>query len=524
MRSEIVRLYKTVHTWAGIGTGLLLFIAFYAGAITLFEAPLERWLAPPVVHRTSLADSATLIERTLAARPDAAREFTLHLSDDESVTARLTWQNGRDDPLGWSADLDADGQLRILRRVRSALPQFIDDIHRTLGIPGDPEVSERIMGVVSVVYAVALVSGLIVVLPSLVKDFLALRVGRSAKRVWLDAHNVVGVVSLPFHLVMALSAVVFGLHDHFYDVQDRLIYAGQLKPIMKASYPLGPPAKDAQAAAMLAPQQLLAKLGELAPGFEAQALLYRNANTGAATVRASGQDARYMVRGSGFALLAASDGALINGEYLPGRQGSWSALVSIFFALHFGSFGGAPVRWSYFVLGLAGAFLFYSGNLLWIETRRRRDAKAAQQTGAVRWLAVATVGVCLGCVCGISATIAAGKWLSGRVDDVAFWHRTIYYALCLGCVAWASRRGAARAAVDLLWLASASTLAIPATSLLAVLAPSLGLWAHGSAAALGVDVLAAFAALGFAWMAVATRRRGAGGATDSVWSTRAARE
>lgn len=47
MRTEIIRIYKTVHTWTGIVTGLALFIAFYAGAITMFKEPLAHWIAPP---------------------------------------------------------------------------------------------------------------------------------------------------------------------------------------------------------------------------------------------------------------------------------------------------------------------------------------------------------------------------------------------------------------------------------------------------------------------------------------------
>jgi hypothetical protein len=34
MRSDVVRLYKVVHTWTGITAGMFLFIAFYAGSIT----------------------------------------------------------------------------------------------------------------------------------------------------------------------------------------------------------------------------------------------------------------------------------------------------------------------------------------------------------------------------------------------------------------------------------------------------------------------------------------------------------
>ncbi|WP_208511462.1 PepSY domain-containing protein, partial [Variovorax paradoxus] len=49
MRADTLRTYKTVHTWAGIVAGLALFIAFYAGALTMFKGPLDRWATPPAV-------------------------------------------------------------------------------------------------------------------------------------------------------------------------------------------------------------------------------------------------------------------------------------------------------------------------------------------------------------------------------------------------------------------------------------------------------------------------------------------
>jgi hypothetical protein len=49
MRSDTLRTYKTVHTWTGIIAGLALFIAFYAGALTMFKAPIARWVSPPSV-------------------------------------------------------------------------------------------------------------------------------------------------------------------------------------------------------------------------------------------------------------------------------------------------------------------------------------------------------------------------------------------------------------------------------------------------------------------------------------------
>jgi hypothetical protein len=65
-------------------------------------------------------------------------------------------------------------------------------------------------------------------------------------------------------------------------------------------------------------------------------------------------------------------------------------------------------------------------------------------------------------------------------------------------------------------------MAIPLTTLIALLFPALGMWAHGSAAAIGVDMVAFIGALGFAWMAIATARRVTQGPADSIWSIRKA--
>lgn len=69
------------------------------------------------------------------------------------------------------------------------------------------------MEIVATLYTLALPSGVIVLLPTLAKKFFALRVGKNLKRMWLDARNVVGILSLPFPLVTVQSAVVFAYHD-----------------------------------------------------------------------------------------------------------------------------------------------------------------------------------------------------------------------------------------------------------------------------------------------------------------------
>jgi uncharacterized iron-regulated membrane protein len=530
MRTDLIRVYKTVHTWTGVICGLALFICFYAGAITMFKDRLIDWTTPPasVGQLIRTEDAPKLIQQVLATQPDARKVLSLRYHDnDDRDHAWLTWAtHGRTQRA--IATLDAQGRLHVETTHPSDVAQFINVLHMTAGVPGGFDVGMGVMGVVSLLYGLALVSGVIVLLPTLIKDLFVLRIGKNLKRMWLDAHNVVGILSLPFHLVMALSVVGFGLHDYIYDAQDKLIYDGKLQAMLVAQNPFfGAAPKNPQqdATKLLAPAELLARVREHAPGFEPEELTWRRAGQPGATVFVRGEDPHYLARSGGFALMDPVSGAFVNRRFLPGEGNGdhWAATTSAIYALHFGSYGGAPVQWGYFLLGLAGAFLFYSGNLLWIESRRktqRAENESVAQRFWARFLAALTVGVALGCISGISTSIVAAKWLNGHVAAMHAWHAWIYYSVFLFCIAWAFLRGAPRAAVELLLLATLSTAALPLTSIAGWLFPSTNGWAGGSDGSLAVDIVAMFGAAVYAWMWRATARRVSMGRTDSVWFDR----
>ena len=536
MRTDVIRLYKSVHTWTGIVAGMALFIAFYAGALTMFKEPLARWVSPPSAGAAAvpLEQAPALIAQVLAQRPEAAQEFRLHLRQAEDVPARMAWHvhNGppgsvaeeahHDERKYFNATPDASGRAQVLDAAPTELAEFIDTLHRVLGLPVDNDPSRILMGVICMLYAVALVSGLIILLPTLLPDLFALRLGKNLKRMWLDAHNVVGLFSLPFHIVMAITAAVFAFHDGIYAVQDKVIHNGKLEVLWGRPPPprAGPAPRDP--ALMLPPAELARRVQAIAPGFTPEMLQYTRVTSPRANVRVWGRDATGMTRSAtgGFAVVDPYSGKVMNTDYLPGHQPAANSVVTSFFTLHFGSFGGAPVTWMYFVLGLAGAFLFYTGNLLWVESRRKaaRGQAVVAQKRSTLLMAAATVGVCLGCVIGISLSIAAGKWLHGHVAELGLWHKRVYYAAFFAAIAWALVRGAGRSAPQLLWASALATLAIPLTTLAAWLVPASGLWAHGSPATLGVDAVALAGALCFAWMAWTSGRRARNGPQDSPWS------
>jgi uncharacterized iron-regulated membrane protein len=514
--SDIVKVYKDVHIWIGIVCGLMLFIAFYAGAVTMFEKPLERWATPPsaLAAPPPLEEADRLVDAVLVAHPQAASRYFVSVRPTADQPARVYWQERgqrRREFKEFGASFAADGSLQVEATRKTPVAQLVDTLHQLVGLPFPDAVARPIMGAVALAYAVALVSGLIVLLPTLTRDVFALRIGKNLKRMWLDAHNALGIFSLPFHLVIALTSVVFAFHDQFYDAQDKVVYPHGIQ-WGEEEHAEPPPG-----AVPLPAHELLRRVEVQLPGFEVHGFGFHRED-GHLEASVTGLDVTRGTRARTYATTHLDPyTGTVDPHDLPGHMGAWDAAVNAFFMLHFGSFGGNPMRWLYVLMGLAGAALFYTGNLLWVESRRRRQKgpETVVQKRSAWALGCLTVGISLGCVAGVSATIAAAKWLPARVDALQAWHTGIYYAVFVAATGWAFLRGAARGAVELLWASALLTLAIPLSSLAGFWNLG-GTWNHAGGWPIDLTALAAVPV--FLLLAAHTRRRMRHGHTDSVWS------
>lgn len=519
IRNDIVQVYKDVHIWVGIVSSLMLFVAFYAGAITMFEKPLERWATPPsaLPAPPSLEHADKLLSAVLAAHPQAAADYMVMVHATPEQPARVLWRERGARPrsfVEYGAAFAADGSVQVEKLRKAEAANWVDTVHQLVGLPFPDIPSRMIMGAVSLMYAVALLSGLIVLLPTLLRDAFALRIGKNLKRMWLDVHNALGIFSLPFHLAIALTSVVFAFHSPFYAAQAKLVYPDGIHWDEHAS---ATPPPGAQA---LATGELLRRVESQLPDLRIDSFGFRRDKAGHLQATLSAQDPRHGTRARTYVAAPVDPyTGVVDKHDLPGYMDGWDASLNAFFMVHFGSFGGAPVRWLYLLMGLAGAALFYSGNLLWVESRRRKqrgaNALVPAQKRSARMLADLTVGVSLGCVAGISATIAAAKWLPSRVENLAAWHEGIYFAVFAAAAIWAFLRHAPRAACELLWLCALATLLIPLSSLAGVFGIG-GAWNQPGTVA--IDLTASVAIPVFMLLAQRTRRRMLHGDADSVWS------
>ena len=221
--SATLRTFTTLHTWVGLVAGFALFVAFYAGAITIFHHDLQAWQSPHGVNHApqTPADAQRLLDETLARHPEARKHVGMVFPGEEYPTAATYWQ-------------DAQGNWRFATTQHpegidempgGALSELVNALHYSLGIP---VAGIYLMGIVSLLYGLALVSGVIIHLPKLMEDLFALRPGRNLKRMWQDAHNVIGVLSLPMHVMFAVTGAMLCLVLVVMMALNPLVYRGQL--------------------------------------------------------------------------------------------------------------------------------------------------------------------------------------------------------------------------------------------------------------------------------------------------------
>ncbi|MCP1237879.1 PepSY domain-containing protein [Gluconobacter kondonii] len=444
IRSDILRVYREVHSWVGICAGLLLFVAFFAGAISMFEQPLQNLTSPQLDMPPPVPLSRTpdLLEKVFSAYPQARQTYTVLLAPDRGLPGRVAWPvhppHGHDAGPMFVATLTPDGTLVVRQQAITPVAHFIDMLHQELGIPLPHAISRPFMGIIALLYGMALISGVLLFLPTLARNLFAFRFREGPRKLWLDLHNLLGFFSLPFHIVMALTSVVFAFHDPIFAVQSRVFGTSHTSPHSPTHTRPHPITADQHPdAPLLTPTELVTSLETQASGFVPTILAYSQGH-GGTMLRVSGQDSRYSMRGptAGFATVDPRSGKILSADYLPGHQKTGFAILTVFFALHFGSFGGNAIRWGYVVLGLAGAGMFYTGNRLWIDARRRREKAAGLSRDSLptKILSRLTPGWVTGCITGCLVILTAG-YFCPDVMTVAL-VKEIYYAVFIVFIAF----------------------------------------------------------------------------------------
>ncbi|ENX34070.1 hypothetical protein F889_02734 [Acinetobacter colistiniresistens] len=536
IRADIIKTGKNLHTWVGISAGILLFICFFAGGLTMFQHHLSQWATPPQQKLAAIQPHQynQLVEQVQTKFPETRKAFSLNFSSPEGHNAPIQWEATHEEQedhhgidiaqTSMMATLDKHGQLITKEENLSKLGWLIEQLHETAAIPGmigHHTAGVMVMGVVAVLYFLAIMSGLIVLLPTLISDYFAVRKGKNKKRFWLDTHNVIGITSLPFHIIISVTVVVFAFHDIFYGALNQLV--SKDKPLFER-----PPAvKIVGSVQQLDVEKVFLNIQKAAPDYRIDAIRFNQLDQ---PERASAFVALYhpdrMLRGDTFDYMTFNP--YQNTPYptktLSTEESSAASIIRSMFALHFGNYGGEPIRWIYLIFGLGGAYLFYSGNILWIETRLRKQKNlnlpAPQQRKDVMFIANLTIGACLGCMLAIFTSMLVGRWayvipLQLQSHNHVFMYS--YYFVFIACILYSFVIGAAKALPQLFLAIATILFLIPLTSVLAYLFPIQGLW-FSTDMLIWIDITALVFALLFIRFYQQAKDRAHVAPAGSMWS------
>lgn len=508
-----------LHTWVGLVAGWVLFFVFVTGTAGYFDDELDRWMKPelPLAEQVMVSDRAAMLERSLdrlAMVAPGAREWNILLPGEPAAPRGprglgIRWQEmpelGRDQGQRGNERLDvASGEpLPEVEPRATRGGQLLYRMHYLLHYM-PTTVGILLVGVCTMMMFIALLSG-IVTHKQIFKDFFTFRPSKG-QRSWLDAHNLVSVMALPFFLMITYSGLVlfplqympgavFTLYgssqaevrvftDEFFQTDRNRVYL-----------PLRRPAVSLESIVVRAEQQW--GVGQVA------ALELEHPEGSVATVTAQRShggkiDYRQPER-LGFDATTGEMLASPEGKHLAGQT------RSVLYALHEGLYAGPWLRWLYFGSGLLGCAMIGTGLVLWTVKRRKRHGKNGEAVSTIdaaglRLVEVLNVGTIAGLPVAVAAYFWANRLLPLEMVDRAQWEAHMMFAVWAWLFLYASLRPLRRAWSEVLWLAVAAYALLPVLNFLTT-DRHLGVTVpHGDWALAGVDLTMFALAAAFLYM------------------------
>jgi len=458
MKGERLRRMVDLHAWVGMVSGLALFVAFFAGAINVFHHELHHWQEAHYGDPASVPMGMDgLLEQVTGQYPDARKRLYL-LPDAEDPGVMWFESSEGDWVTAHATDFNAEGVREDV--PRSALADFINELHFALGIPnpGWPiNIGMTFMGLISVMYGVALFSGLLIHWPKIRKEFFALKHEGNMRRYWKNLHNVIGIISFPFHLIMSVTGAAMGMFTVVAVLLGALVFGPQLRGVITEETEVWP-AVDSQGDTVTMPlmEDVLSAARNELPDLTVDWLEIRGYGDAAGWIDVAGSVPGYLGHHAHVVL----DPTLGPLRVIAPEQRSFNfASLSPVYSLHFGDYGGLLVKLLYFALGLLGSLLFVSGNILWCERRSDRTGPGRSSAFLLRL----TLGVCAGVVIGIAFSFLASKLLphTPLAGLVAVAERGVFAVILVLLVAWSLRASPLRFSSQMLRMAPFCYLAIP---------------------------------------------------------------
>jgi uncharacterized iron-regulated membrane protein len=367
MSRNAIRGWYLVHKWTSLICTLFLLMLCVTGLPLIFHDEIDRatgHVAPVQGPASSGTDPGllpldTLLASALAKRPGEVPLFMAF--DNASPLTTVTTGPSPDAPaarMTMQTLNRATGQI-IGEQAESdgGVVDFLLQLHTDmfLGLPG-----MFFLGAMGFLFVVALVSGTVLYSPFMKKlEFGTLRVSRSKRLKWLDYHNLLGIVALAWMSVVGVTGII----NAFVDPITRLWQANDLAE-MTRTYAGRPPLPPARYGSL---DKAMAEARRAIPGMNPQFIAFPGG--GFSSKHHYGVffqgDTPLTEHLLTTTLIDAETGALTDTRPMPW----YFKALSLSRPLHFGDYGGLPLKILWAILDLFTIVVLISGLYLWLRRR-----------------------------------------------------------------------------------------------------------------------------------------------------------
>ncbi|GJE43042.1 PepSY-associated TM helix domain-containing protein [Methylobacterium soli] len=432
MRNGFRQSMAWLHAWSGLVVGWVLFAVFVTGTASYYKPEISRWMQPELRQSGDLGPEATAraAERAivyLQEHAQEARSWFITLPTPEKPAVGLFWRKGPGQPPNQVLLDPETGIPAAVRETRGG--DFLYRFHFELHLP--PIWGRWIVGICAMIMLVALISG-IITHRRIFADFFTFRRDKSAQRGWLDAHNVTGVLALPYHLMITYTGIVtFGLMYMPWGVQtaykgDQPRFFAESGQITAPRPPSGQPGTLAPVGPMV--RQAMATIPE-----PLERLSIINPKDANASVVAVFEEPHGLSHEHPQIAFDGTTGAVL--EMRAGGLKPASKTFTTMVGLHEAHFARPTLRILFFLCGLAGCAMVATGLLLWSVARLPKPG--AQRSVGLRLVQGLNVATVAGLPAAVAAYFLANRILPVGLADRAAWEVRGFFAvwLLIGLVA-----------------------------------------------------------------------------------------
>ena len=217
MKDNFRQSMKWFHTWVGLIVGWILFFMFLTGTLGYFYQEITRWMEPErpfIEHNISNEQLINVAQRYLKKNAQGIEEWGIYLPNVRNQNLRVGWRHAPEAgkkrgryttqvlnvTTGEKIDSRATGGGRLLYRMHYRLHYL------------STKISYWIVGFCSMLMLLAVITG-VVIHKKIFTDFFTFRAKKGLLG-WLDIHNVLSVIALPFHFMITYSGLLFFLFTY----------------------------------------------------------------------------------------------------------------------------------------------------------------------------------------------------------------------------------------------------------------------------------------------------------------------